>query len=54
MEVVVDDSNRESVVYGGRDTNVSSDFELVYKLGAMGKPVAFQNKFSELPSKWNT
>lgn len=51
--MMIDESNRESVAYGSRDTNVSADFQVTEKLWPQHKPVPFANCYSQLASRWN-
>ena len=53
-EEVVDDSNRESCAYSNRDTNITANYQISHKAwGRQPPPLAFSNRYSQLPSKWN-
>ena len=53
-EEVVDDSNRESCAYSNRDTNITANYQVSQQLGRKPPPpLAFNNSYSQLPSKWN-
>jgi hypothetical protein len=51
---MIDDSNRESVAYSSRDTNVAADYTITdITMKMTGKPLSFNNTYSDLTPKWN-